>query len=169
MFPSFLPFFILPDCLRYEAAAVTSAMLRRRTILRLSVTLKDGSVIDFDSPCGFTLDNVQRWTDDAQASPEACMTDGLCNAIIFPPVHECSRARLLSCMFNVWEGRMLQLPEMRHIEAAKVVVEFDGAGLFNVDGENFFHDGRIEVDVLHRAFPLMLDRRAVVNDARVSE
>jgi len=141
--------------LRFDLAAVCQLLkLKAMSPTTIEAVMQDGSNRTLNGPfLAIYVGNSQYWTDKMRAVPSALLDDGLMELLV---IKVTCRTNLLRGFLLLDSGAHMQDPEASQcIEVMKVrsasFTFWDSsqskpaAGIFNVDGEIFRHEGHVRV------------------------
>eukprot|EP00928_Gymnodinium_smaydae_P073305 TRINITY_DN56536_c0_g1_i1.p1 TRINITY_DN56536_c0_g1~~TRINITY_DN56536_c0_g1_i1.p1 ORF type:complete len:477 (+),score=66.00 TRINITY_DN56536_c0_g1_i1:60-1433(+) len=150
--------------LRIDIAAVCQVLkLHTLNPTQIDVVLQDGSLRTLeDSYLAVFVGNSQYWTDRMRAVPNAVLDDGLLELMVIKPT---SRANLIRAFLMLDSGAHVNDPNSAEfIETLKVrsaIFTFwdsnhlkPTAGVLNVDGEIFRHDGSVRIGIAYQSRPV---------------
>jgi len=110
-----------------------------------------------DSVEAFTLAiaNSSQYGNNAYIAPDASVSDGMLDVVSVPNVNV---FRAVPMVVRLFHGSINRVPEVRHFQGNRFVIERARAGWMHTDGEPRAETARIEVSVLPRSLRVMVPR-----------
>ena len=133
--------------LRFDIAAIWQICRMPPCFGSLMLTHLDGrkEELPMGSFMGFSVSIVQHWSESMRTSPSVCLDDGTLTISILRS--GLSRGQLLAGFLIVDKGAHVELGKHNAFDIIKVKdIDFRtrDPGYFNIDGEIYKHDGRIQ-------------------------
>lgn len=153
---------------RLELVPFWSIVRKSSKSFKCRITRPDGSSFETTySAIGASVGLAQHFDDKLRSAPSAQLDDGLAEFGIISP--DASVDALLT--------GFMKLPAGAHTDdestwfsqqITSLELEFEGPGVFNVDGEILSHDGRLRFKVLHRHLDMLVGEEEYATAAPAS-
>lgn len=148
--------------LRYHFAGFLSVLEFQSPMLNIDMKLQTGEWKRLTMRVYvLTIDNIQHWTDDMRVVPSARLDTGTLTLTIFPEKNYNTRLQRILSILSIDDALYLDMKQTEVYEATEVLIHFSSpVGVFNVDGEDFWRDEKLQIKVLPASMNIFLPETA---------